>query len=187
MDRPAITSPRSPESLAFEDFWRSMRGDALLPGRRDFHPGKAARFLKDMVLMEAPSLPRSAGRIRVTGDRFNDIAGGNWTGRDDIDLFPSRYQADAVASRHLMIEKPCGLWQISPAHLSKGYAVDLEITVFPLAPAGGDTFFLLCQVLAMPGISGARLPAHNGMMLDTASAFAFLDIGAGEPVWADAA
>src|SRR5262249_14358054 len=139
---------------------------------------------KDIVLLEAPNGPRSAGRIRLTGERFNDIAGGNWTGRDDIDLFAPCYQAGAVASRLLMIEKPCGLWQISPAHLSKGYAVNLEITVFPLAPADGGTFFLLCQVLAMPGITGVRLPARNGMTLDTASAFRFLDIGAGEPAWA---
>jgi hypothetical protein len=183
MDRPATFPPRSNESLAFEEFWKSLRVGDLVPRRSDFHPRKAARFLKDVLFMEAPSRPLAAGRIRVTGDRFNEIAGADWMGRDDVDFFPPSYQADALASRRLMIENPCGLWQISPARLAKGHIVNLQITAFPLAPDDGDTFFLLCQVLAVPGVIGTCPPARAGMTLDTASAFSFLDIGAGEPEW----
>jgi hypothetical protein len=177
MDRSATQPARSTESLEFEAFWRSMRRSSLVPLRSDFHPGKAVKFLKDVVLLEAPACRSSAGRIRVSGERFNEIAGGNWVGRDDLDFFPPCYREGAAAARLLMIDKPCGLWQISPAHLAKGYAVNLEVTAFPLAPAGGDTHFLLCQVLAMPGVASARLSSGNGMILDTASAFEFLDIG----------
>jgi hypothetical protein len=56
------TFNRSGASRAFEDFWRSLREDKLVPSRANFRSAKARRFLGDIVLMEAPgrTMPHTA-------------------------------------------------------------------------------------------------------------------------------
>jgi hypothetical protein len=177
------TFARSSESDAFETFWRSLRGDNLIPKRSDFQPGKARRFLSDLVLVEVQSAQEGVLRIRVTGGRFDELVGSDLSGCNPADFFPEAYRADTVASFHLLDETPCGLWQITPAHLVRGYAVHLEITMFPLAPDQNGSPFLLCHVQSLGDLMRAHLPTPNGLGLDTAAAFEFLDVGAGVPVW----
>jgi hypothetical protein len=172
---------RSKESQDFELFWRSLRGGNDVPSRADFHPGKARRFVGDLVLMEAPRYEPI--RIRVTGARFDEMIGSDLTGRNPADFLPCAYRADVVSSARLLVEKPCGLWQVSAAHLVRGYATHLEITMFPLAPDAGGAPFLLCHVRPLGDLMRAHLPTTNGLGLDTAAAFHFLDVGAGEPEW----
>jgi hypothetical protein len=174
---------RSRESKEFEAFWHSMRGEHSMPSRADFHPGKARRFVGDLVLMEVPREERAPIRIRVTGAKFDEMIGSDLTGRSPADFLPEAYRADVVASSRLLLEKPCGLWQISPAHLVRGFAMHLEITMFPLAADPGTTPFLLAHVRSLGDLMRAYLPTTNGLGLDTAAAFRFLDVGAGEPEW----
>lgn len=180
-DRPAFN--RSKESREFEHFWHSLRGENPVPRRADFHPGKARRFVGDLVLMEAPNEDGTAIRIRVTGARFDETIGCDLTGRNPADFLPPAYRAGVVASARLLIEKPCGLWQVSAAHLVRGYATHLEITIFPLAPDRDTAPFLLCHVRPVGDLMRAHLPTTSGLGLDTATAFRFLDAGAGEPEW----
>jgi hypothetical protein len=175
------TFRRSEQSQAFEEFWRSLRGAKLVPARADFQPAKARRFLGDIVLMEAPSEQHPALRIRVTGQRFDNLIGANLTGQDNLDFMPQDYRAGAVVTARKMIERPCGLWQISPAHLVRGYATNLEITAFPLSADDSGTAYILCQALPAGGIGNVSLPTEHGMGLDTAVTYHYLDIGAGVP------
>lgn len=177
---------RSSESHAFEAFWRSLRKDGLVPRRTDFQPGKALRFLRDIVLSEGPDAS-NALRVRVAGERVNQTAGCNLTGQDTIGLLPPQYRPGAVATSHLMVNQPCGLWQITPIHLARGYALPLELTGFPLAPEEGQMPFYLFLVRPTPSVLPASLPLTAGVAFDTATQFRFLDIGAGEPVWAEEA
>jgi len=172
---------RSSESQEFETFWRSIRGRSLVPSRTDFHPSKARRFLRDLVLMEAPSESCPTLRIRLTGQRFDETIGFDIAGRDHLDFMPRQFHAGVLATARAMVERPCGLWQITPAHLVRGYALNLEITAFPLAAEEQQRAFLITHVRPTGGVMSARLPIQNGMNLDPAVAYQFLDIGAGYP------
>jgi hypothetical protein len=181
---PDATIQRSEESRQFEDFWRSLRGGALVPHRADFHPARARHLLRDLVLLEAPADPHPRARIRVSGEGFNEAAGQNMAGRDHLELLAPQYRAGAVATSALMVNTPCGLWQVSPIHLARGYAIHLEMTAFPLATDDGGPPCLLGHVRTVEGFMQATLPTPNGLTIDTAVTFRFVDIGAGVPEWA---
>jgi hypothetical protein len=181
------TFNRTDESRAFEEFWRSLRGANLIPSRADFQPAKARRFLGDIVLMEAPSAQCPSLRIRVTGQRFDNLIGANLTGQDNLDFMPPEYRAGAIATARKMIEQPCGLWQISAAHLVFGYATNLEITAFPLSADKDGKSYLLTYVLSAGGLGPVSMPTDHGIGINTAATYRYLDIGAGEPSVADKA
>ena len=172
---------RSRESHAFQAFWLSLRGEKLIPSRSDFQPAKARRFLGDIVLMEAPTEACPTLRIRVSGQRFDNLLGANLTGQDHLDFMPEEFRAGVIATAKKMIELPCGLWQISPAHLVRGYATNLEITAFPLVADEGARFFLLSQVLPAGGLKPTSLPTDHGVGIDTSVTHKFIDLGAGIP------
>src|SRR5215469_723525 len=107
--------PRSPASLAFEDFWRSLRRDgALMPARSDFNPAQAAPFFHNIILLEAPGDGRNSLKVRVAGQRYQGSVPFTVAGTDHLETLPARYHAAAIVSARLMVEKPCGLWQIMP-------------------------------------------------------------------------
>jgi len=178
---PRATFIRSKESHAFEEFWRALRGEKLVPARADFQPAKARRFLGDIVLMEAPSETRPVYRIRVTGQRFDNLIGANLTGRNNLDFMPEKYHAGAIAAGRTVVELPCGMWQISPAHLVLGFATNLEITAFPLGADESGMSYILMQVLPAGGLNSVSLPTGHGVGIDTAVTYQYIDIGAGLP------
>lgn len=175
------TFSRTEGSRAFEAFWRSLRDGKLIPSRDDFRPAKARRFLGDIVLMEAPDEQNPTLRIRVTGQRFDNLLGTNLTGQDHLDFMPDEFRPGVLATARKMVELPCGLWQISPAHLVRGYATNLEITAFPLCADEGGRQYLLSQILPAGGLKPASLPTNYGVGIDTAVMHEFIDIGAGVP------
>jgi len=160
-----------------------LRGARHVPRRSDFHPGRAKQLISDLILVEAPNTRSTFLRIRVTGGHFDELVGCDLTGCDPMDFLPDAYRAGGIESTRLVLEFPCGLWQVSPAHLVRGYAVNLEITMLPLAPDSDGPGFLLCHVRSFGDPMRATLPTANGLGLDTALAFEFLDVGAGVPVW----
>ncbi len=178
---PAVA--RSEESRQFEALWKSLRRDRLVPHRADFHPARARHLLRDLVLLEAPADAHPSARIRISGEGYNEAAGQNMAGRDHLDLLAPQYRAAAIATGELMIGTPCGLWQVSPIHLARGYAIHLEMTAFPLATDGGRPPCLLAHVRPVEGFMPATLPTPNGLAIDTAVTFRFIDIGAGVPQW----
>ena len=177
------TIARSEESGQFETLWRSLRRDGLIPHRADFHPAKARHLLRDLVLLEAPAEPHPSARIRISGEGFNEAAGRNMAGQDHLDLLAPPYRAAAVATSALMVNTPCGLWQVSPIHLARGYAIHVEMTAFPLAAGDGKPHCLLSHVRPIEGFMPVTLPTPNGVAIDTAVTFRFVDIGAGVPQW----
>jgi hypothetical protein len=178
---PHATFMRSQESRSFEEFWRALRGEKRVPARADFQPAKARSFLGDIVLMEAPSEHRPVYRIRVTGQRFDNLIGANLTGRNNLDFMPEKYHAGAVAAGRAVVEWPCGMWQTSPAHLVRGYATHLEITAFPLGADESGMAFILMQVLPAGGLNSVSLPTDHGVGIDTAVTAFYIDIGSGIP------
>lgn len=181
MSAPPRFLSRSQESHDFEAFWRSLRDGGIAPTRGAFTPAKARRFLGDIVLMDPPTEENPAYRIRLTGQRFDNLIGVNLTGRNNLDFMPERYHEGSIAAGRNVVELPCGVWQISPAHLVRGYATNLEVTAFPLGTKGEPSLILM-HVRAAGGLDTVSLPTVHGVGIDTAVTHKYIDIGAGVPV-----
>ena len=174
--------PRSKGSLAFEEFWRSLRSGTLVPSRADFKPSRAARFLHNIILLEAPGEGRDTLKVRLAGHLYQSVVQYSVSGTDHLDLLPPEYHAGALASVRLMAAKPCGLWQVMPVYL-RGYSRLVEFTAFPLSP-GEDCIPLILGYLVPLDEVGLAAPAlRKEISVDTAVDFLFIDVGAGEPKW----
>lgn len=179
---PAPHAPsRSSSSLAFQDFWSGLRRGEPIAHRRDFSPAKATGFLRDIVLIEVPDSGAGAMRVRVTGSSFDLQAGMSITGHSYLDFVPEQLHQGLRKSVRLMLDHPCGLWQVMPIHYEKGIAQQAEVTAFPLLPAENDAPLLLCLV-KFPGCPVRPIsPGGKAMIVETAIAYEFLDIGKGSP------
>lgn len=179
---------RSPQSLEFEAFWRAMPRTGLTPMRKDFRPERVRGMLPYISMIEVrlrdaqPSLPirLMAGVIQY---KAQDFLGGC----DCRDLFPPEYHAGMIESARLIVGRPCGLWQKSAFHYQRGFAMNWEITIFPLLSEEGQPPLMLLHALpqndlVQPVSTGAQI-----MRVETASVFHFIDVGAGVPQWKTAA
>jgi len=175
---PAERLDRSPDSLDFEWLWHSLRNGREMPDRGDLRLSNAKRFVGDMVLTDfaGDRVP-----VRIAGQRFEQLVGCAMGGQDILDFMTPAFREAARETSRLMAELPCGLWQISPMHLARGYAQTIEITGFPLSHGGRVALMFL--VKARGDVFPSSLASEHAMTLDTARAFQFLDTGAGEPVW----
>jgi hypothetical protein len=174
---------RTKGSLAFEEFWRSLRTEgALVPSRSDFRPAKAARFLHNIVLLEAPGEGRNSLKMRVVGHVYQSAMQYAVAGTDHLDILPLEYHAGALASVRLMVSQPCGLWQIMPVHL-KGVSRLLEFTAFPLTPGDDGIPLILGYLFPLESLGLAPAAVKKEVAVDTAVEFFFIDIGAGQPQW----
>src|SRR4051794_19410028 len=159
---------RSNQSLAFEALWRSLRGRRLVPDRGDFRPRNAARFLPNIVLLEAPGELRPSLRIRMAGQTFQDDVPYTLAGTDILDFFPSQYRAGAAESGRLMIRKPCGLWQITPVHHVAGFARPVEVTAFPLSSVADGIPMVMVHLLPLETVLPAASAPVSAITADTA-------------------
>jgi hypothetical protein len=173
---------RSEDSLAFELLWRELpREDKPIPYRDAFRPSQAMRFLRDILISDIVE-PERGPRIRFCGERLHALTGRNLAGDHLFDLLPPEHHAGVHVSAKIMMEQPCGLWQLSPLHLDRGYAVNLESTIFPMWSRDGHPQFLnLLRPLS--GIDARSLDTPRGVAIDTATVFQFLDVGYGLPTW----
>jgi hypothetical protein len=173
---------RSSGSLAFEEFWKSLRRGALVPWRNDFKPSKAARFLTNLVLIEAPRESENTLKMRVAGHLYQSSVDYPVAGTDHLDILPPKYHAGALASARLMVSNPCGLWQVMPVYLG-GYSRLVELTAFPLGPGGDGIPLILGYLFALQDFMVSPPPLQREICVDTAVEFFFIDIGAGVPAW----
>ena len=176
-----LSTHRSEQSLAFEDFWRRLPKQGLLPHRRDFNPAKAASLLRHLMLAEVRLLPSPSFKIRLVGGAIQERVQRTITGTDYLEFLPQEYRAGAVETARLMFDRPCGIWQISPFHYERGLAENNEITAFPLVGEGMN--LALGLVIARPDFVRPISAGDKVMRVDTATLFEFLDVGAGAPAW----
>jgi hypothetical protein len=175
------SSPRSQESLKFEAFWRSLPADRCIPHQRDFRPERLGALLKFVALIEVNLAPPASFRFRLVGNAIREAVQQDIVGRDYLEFLPRELHAGATESGRLMVEHPCGLWQISPVHYRRGFAQHMEITAFPLRAEPAPKLIGVMiprDVLLEP--QGAK---DKPLIYETAATFEFIDIGAGSPGW----
>jgi hypothetical protein len=175
--------PRSKGSLAFEEYWKSLRKEgAPVPSRGDFQPAKAARFLHNIVLLEAPGDGQKSLKMRVVGHVYQSAVQYAVAGTDHLNILPPQFHEGALASVRLMVKQPCGLWQVMPVYLN-GVSRCIEFTAFPLAPGDDGIPLILGYLFPLEGLGLAPAALKQEVTVDTAVEFQFIDIGAGQPKW----
>jgi hypothetical protein len=176
----AETAPptRSTDSLDFEWLWHSLRRGRAMPERSDLRLSNAKRFVGDLVLAEFAG---DRVLVRIAGQRFEELVGCRMSGEDIIEFMAPAFRQAARETSRLMAELPCGLWQVSPMHLARGYAQTIEITGFPLSQDGRVALMFLAKPRG--DLFPSSLATEHAMTLDSPQAFQFLDTGAGEPAW----
>jgi len=180
----SVAPVRSASSLEFEVLWRGLKKESgLIPNRREFKPEKARSLLRDLVLVEArlgepPSFP-----IRLVGSGAQQRIQQNIVGHDYLDFLPPELHAGAIESGRLMFNHPCGLWQVMTMHYAREYAQNVEITAFPLLADANSVPLLLVLMQPVKGLVSAIQAQGRPILVDTASVFEFIDIGAGSPPW----
>jgi len=153
-----------------------------MPARSDFDPAKAAGFLHNIILLEAPGEGRNSLKVRVAGQLYQGSVPYPVAGTNHLDTLPAQYHAGALASARLMVEKPCGLWQIMPV-CNQNHTLLHEFTAFPLAPGSDGIPLILGYFLQLEPLEIASSPLEQVFSVDTAVQFFFIDVGAGQPQW----
>jgi len=178
------TPVRSGSSLEFEAMWRGLKKESgLIPNRREFRPERAKSLLRDLVLVEArlgepPTLP-----IRLVGSAAQQRIQNNIVGHNYLDFVPPQLHAGVIESVRLIFHHPCGLWQVMTMHYAREYAQNVEITAFPLQADAGSVPLLLVLMQPVEGLVSAIQAQGRAILVDTASVFEFIDVGAGSPAW----
>jgi len=172
---------RSRRSLDFEALWRSLPRQTTLPHRRDFNPARAGSLLRDIMLVEMRLEGQQLFPVRLAGSATVEKIQRDPKGHDYLEFMPPEYHAGLIDTASLMVNRPCGLWQITPLHFERGIAQCFEVTVFPLL--GDPSPFALALLAPRDEFIRPIAPGGRLMLAETAREFEFLDIGAGVPVW----
>lgn len=175
------TEQRSARSLEFEALWRALPRQGLIPPRNAFNPAHAARFLRNLILVEAPSQARRSLRFRLVGDALNASVHRNVTGADYLDFIPPDQHAEALEAARLICEVPCGIWQLNPIVYERGFVQLVEATIFPLGAGADGIPLMLGNLEFLPGQTKLVNSVDVALNAETSRTFEFIDIGAGVP------
>ena len=180
--RPDAAFSRSRLSFEFEALWRDLPCEGFVPHRAAFRPERAARFLRHLILCEVTAEGLPSVSMRLVGSEFEQQIQRVVTGQDYLQFLPRAFHASAMESVREIVERPCGLWQITPLHYDGDFARNVEITVFPLLSGRIGKYTLLVLTQFIGGVMLAQPSSSKFSSTDTAIAYRYIDVGAGVPL-----
>ncbi len=153
---------RSAQSLRFEQAVRSS-----VPGVMPRLSDVDYRTIRDLVPWLAIVDPDRAAlslKFARAGAGIAKLVGSEAVGFDYLDLVDPAIKGDAFDSTFVMLSRPCGLWQITPALMDDGSTIKVEYTGFPVFDEGrgrGQVIFLIVHAILDVGKSpGIRAVQH---------------------------
>lgn len=170
-------SLRSPESLAFEEAWEFARQGRDVPLRGAIDLKRFARFARWFAIIE-PDPKAELLPLRLVGSGFFDLFKADLTGTDYLSLADPAIRRDAYASVMACLDRPCGLWQCTPAEIMEGGAKIYEYTILPISKDGLRADHIAIYVNFDLKPSGPK-PQVERVMHSTV--WHWLDIGFGVP------
>jgi hypothetical protein len=182
VSRPDAAFSRSTMSFEFEALWRSLPKEGIVPHRAAFRPERAARFLRHLILCDVTMEGVPSISMRLVGSEFEQQIQRSVTGQDYLQFLPRAYHASAMESLREIVERPCGLWQITPLRYDGDFARSVEITAFPLLTGRADKYTLLVLTQFIGGVMLLRPSCSKFTTTDTAIAYRYIDLGAGVPL-----
>ena len=127
----ALRGKRSGESLRFEEVVRAANLPGGMPRLVDVDLGKLHDLISWIAILEPSKETRTLRFVRA-GAGIEQFLGRSAVGFDYLKIVDPAIHGDAFDSAFLMLERPCGLWQITPGLTAEGQKVSLETTAFPI-------------------------------------------------------
>lgn len=149
---------RSAQSLRFEVLVRKAappRGVARLQAI-DF---SAFGDLAPWVSVLEPDQALFTIRFLRAGESLCKMLGRDLVGLDYLEFVDPAIKGEAFDSAFVMLSRPCGLWQITPALMQGGAVVEAEYTGFPLIDDEHKRGLLitLAHITVVPGEGVAQV------------------------------
>ena len=129
---------RSQQSLAFEEYWRSLRSGRAMPSLDDFDPLQISDLIPNLFELFVTRGETISASIRFAGGDVRNSANTEVTDTDFLSYVPPD-RVDATVGRNMAsYDQPCGLCQVNPMSLDAGSSVFLELTGFPMLSSDHD-------------------------------------------------
>lgn len=167
---------RSPDSVAFEERWDLARDGRPVPLRSSIELRRFANFARWFAVIE-PDRATVALPFRLAGSGFFDFFGQDLTGIDYLALVDPAIRQLAFDCVIACLDRPCGLWQCTPATISGGETQLYEYTILPISKNGDGAD----QIVVYVNFEQASVDLPNVDRLEHAEVWHWLDIGHGVP------
>ncbi len=167
---------RSPDSVAFEERWELARDGRNVPLRSSIELKRFVNFARWFAVIE-PDRTTSALPFRLVGSGFFDFFGQDLTGIDYLALVDPAIRQLAFDCVIACLDRPCGLWQCTPAAISGGETQLYEYTILPISKSGDGAD----QIVVYVNFEQASVDLPNVDRLEHAEVWHWLDIGHGVP------
>ena len=165
-----------PVCQALIEYWYSIRGSDTVPSRSDVRPADIRQLLPNVMMLEY----RPGGELifRLVGSAIVDKLGKNFTGMNQLDLFPKAQRAFARQRYVNLLEQPCGLHVHRDMRSRFGAEFVADVVYLPLRDRSG----LVSQLIAVAAVAGGGVcERHESASLTPREAFEYLDLGSGVP------
>lgn len=139
---------RTCESERFEAVLRSGSIPGSIPRLADIDWAKIDDLLP-WIAVVVPSAADGTLRFVSAGARLTAALGREALGLDYLDFVDPAIKGEAFDSTFLMLTRPCGLWQISPALTQDGGRVRLEYTGYPVFDHDIGRGLIMCYIQQM--------------------------------------
>jgi hypothetical protein len=131
------------------DYWRTRRGDGVLPDRASIDPVEFAPLLPQTFI--AGRLAAGVYPLRLAGERIVDLHGRGLRGENLVDLWARPHRIELQSALEGALREPSPLVVSAEARTDDGEILRLEVMFAPLAgPTGvADRFLGLYQLTAL--------------------------------------
>lgn len=159
-----ITIPRSRRSAQSLRFERAVRSPVpgVMPRLADVDYGNI-RDLVPWIAVIDPDKATLSLKFTRAGAGIVKLVGREAVGFDYLNLVDPAIKGDAFDSSFVMLTRPCGLWQITPARMADGSQITVEYTGFPVFDdqrGRGQIIFLIVHSIpdvgTVPGVGEVR-------------------------------
>lgn len=146
-----------PRILQFLEAWKAVRGDALVPFKRDFDPSLIPQLLSNIWLYELA--PDGADfTCRLAGEDINQTWGGNIAGRPAKSLFGPEDHKIVADIWHAVLETP-KIYYAKAERMQRNSMYAAERIVLPLRSDASDPirgYILGASLYSFSNLGNAR-------------------------------
>lgn len=121
---------QSAESVRFVDVLRTASLPGAFPRLADIDFAEI-RNLLPWIAAVVPDITKRTLKFTMAGAGFAQLLGRDVLGLGYLELVDPAIQGEAFDSAFLMLTRPCGLWQITPALTLDGRRINIEYTGYP--------------------------------------------------------
>jgi hypothetical protein len=126
--------PRSAQSLHFQKIIRNAMPPSGIAHLQAIDFAMFGELSPWLSVLEPDQAAFTLKFVRA-GEKLCAMLGRELVGSDYLEFVDPAIKGEAFDSAFVMLSRPCGLWQITPAMTQEGVIVEAEYTGFPLYDA----------------------------------------------------